>query len=113
MAAEGKAPAAAAVGDDTIARIRGGREKILREIRKVIVGQDRIVDDVMTAFFAGGHCLITGVPGLAKTLLISSLGRAMDLTFRRIQFTPDLMPADITGSEVLEEDPASRQRHLQ
>jgi len=112
MAAEGKAPDAAAVGDDTIARIREGREKILREIRKVIIGQDRIVDDVMTAFFAGGHCLITGVPGLAKTLLISSLGRAMDLTFRRIQFTPDLMPADITGSEVLEEDPTSRQRRL-
>ncbi len=56
-------------------------------------------------FFAGGHCLITGVPGLAKTLLISSLGRALDLKFRRVQFTPDLMPADITGTEVLEEDP--------
>jgi MoxR-like ATPase len=100
------------LGVAAIARIRDGKEKILREVRKVIIGQDRIVDDVITAFFAGGHCLITGVPGLAKTLLISSLGRAMDLQFRRIQFTPDLMPADITGSEVLEEDTATRQREL-
>ena len=97
---------------ESIARIREGKGKILREVRKVIIGQDAIVDDVVTAFFAGGHCLITGVPGLAKTLLISSLGRAMDLQFRRIQFTPDLMPADITGSEVLEEDPANRRREL-
>jgi len=97
---------------EAIARIRDGKEKILREVRKVIIGQDAVVDDVVTAFFAGGHCLITGVPGLAKTLLISSLGRAMDLQFRRIQFTPDLMPADITGSEVLEEDAASHRREL-
>jgi len=89
-----------------------GREKILREIRKVIIGQDAVVNDVITSFFAGGHCLITGVPGLAKTLLISSLGRAMDLTFRRVQFTPDLMPADITGTEVLEEDRATGGRNL-
>ena len=100
------------LGVAAIARIRDGKEKILREVRKVIIGQDRIVDDVMTAFFAGGHCLITGVPGLAKTLLISSLGRAMHLEFRRIQFTPDLMPADITGSEILEEDQATRRRDL-
>ncbi len=66
------------------------------------------MESVITSFFAGGHCLITGVPGLAKTLLISSLGRAMDLPFRRVQFTPDLMPADITGSEVLEEDRPTR-----
>jgi len=97
---------------DAIARIREGKEKILREVRKVIIGQEQVVDDVVTAFFAGGHCLITGVPGLAKTLLISSLGRAMALEFRRIQFTPDLMPADITGSEVLEEDPSSHRREL-
>ena len=108
MAPEPQASAA----PDVIARIREGKDKILGEVRKVIIGQDRIVDDVITAFFAGGHCLITGVPGLAKTLLISSLGRAMDLKFRRIQFTPDLMPADITGSEVLEEDPATRKRLL-
>ena len=70
------------------------------------------MDDVVAAFFAGGHCLITGVPGLAKTLLISSLGKAMELSFRRVQFTPDLMPADITGSEVLEEDRTTHQRAL-
>ena len=97
---------------DLLARLCQGREKILREIRKVIIGQDQIVNDVITSFFAGGHCLITGVPGLAKTLLISSLGKAMDLTFRRVQFTPDLMPADITGTEVLEEDRATGKRNL-
>ena len=97
---------------EALERLRVGKEKILGEIRKVIVGQEQIVDDVITAFFAGGHCLITGVPGLAKTLLISSLGRAMDLKFRRVQFTPDLMPADITGTEVLEEDRATGKRDL-
>ncbi|MCL2649195.1 MAG: AAA family ATPase [Phycisphaerales bacterium] len=101
-----------ASGIEAIERIREGKEKILREIRKVIVGQEQVVDDVVTAFFAGGHCLITGVPGLAKTLLISSLGRAMELQFRRVQFTPDLMPADITGSEVLEEDRTTHHRSL-
>jgi len=95
-----------------LAKLCEGRERILREIRKVIIGQDAVVNDVITSFFAGGHCLITGVPGLAKTLLISSLGRAMDLTFRRVQFTPDLMPADITGTEVLEEDRATGSRKL-
>ncbi len=99
-------------GVEAIARIGACKEKILREIRKVIVGQEQIVDDVVTTFFAGGHCLITGVPGLAKTLLISSLGKAMDLKFRRVQFTPDLMPSDITGSEVLEEDKSSHVRSL-
>jgi len=71
-------------GLDEIEKIRQGKERVLREIRKVIIGQERIVNDVLMAFFAGGHCLITGVPGLAKTLLISSLGRAMDLKFRRV-----------------------------
>jgi len=97
---------------EALDELRRGKEKILHEVRKVIIGQDDIVDDVVTAFFAGGHCLITGVPGLAKTLLISSLGRAMDLTFRRVQFTPDLMPADITGTEVLEEDRTTGKRSL-
>ena len=97
---------------ETLNQLREGKADILREIRKVIIGQDQIVEDVITAFFAGGHCLITGVPGLAKTLLISSLGKAMDLTFRRVQFTPDLMPADITGTEVLEENPATGRRKL-
>ncbi|HOF17309.1 MAG TPA: AAA family ATPase [Phycisphaerae bacterium] len=100
------------LGVEAIEKIADGKSKIMREIRKVIIGQDQVVEDVVTSFFAGGHCLITGVPGLAKTLLISSLGRAMDLKFRRVQFTPDLMPADITGTEILEEDSATRQREL-
>jgi len=109
MSAEHAAPHATV---EAIEKIGEGKKKILQEIRKVIIGQNQVVEDVVTSFFAGGHCLITGVPGLAKTLLISSLGRAMHLTFRRIQFTPDLMPADITGTEVLEEDRATGDRTL-
>ena len=79
------------------------RDRILAELRKVIVGQDAVIDLVLTALFTGGHCLITGVPGLAKTRLIETLAAILDLRFKRIQFTPDLMPADITGTEILEE----------
>jgi MoxR-like ATPase len=90
------------------ARVADGREKILRELRKVIVGQDDVVDQVLMALFTGGHCLITGVPGLAKTLLIKTIAEILDLSFKRIQFTPDLMPADITGTEILDEDGGRR-----
>jgi MoxR-like ATPase len=89
-------------------RVALGRERILTEIRKVIVGQDAVIEQVLMALFTGGHCLITGVPGLAKTLLIKTLAEILDLTFKRIQFTPDLMPADITGTEVLDEDAGHR-----
>jgi MoxR-like ATPase len=89
-------------------RVADGRQRILGEIRKVIVGQDEVLDQVLIALFAGGHCLITGVPGLAKTLLIKTLAQILDLTFKRIQFTPDLMPADITGTEVLDEQAGHR-----
>ena len=89
-------------------RIALGRERILAEIRKVIVGQDAVIEQVLMALFTGGHCLITGVPGLAKTLLIKTLAEILDLSFKRIQFTPDLMPADITGTEVLDEDGGHR-----
>src|SRR5688500_19384331 len=89
-------------------RVARGRERILSELRKVIVGQDEVVDQVLMALFTGGHCLITGVPGLAKTLLIKTLAQILDLTFKRIQFTPDLMPADITGTEILDEDGGHR-----
>jgi MoxR-like ATPase len=89
-------------------RVADGRTRILTEIRKVIVGQDEVIDQVLMALFAGGHCLITGVPGLAKTLLIKTLSQILDLTFKRIQFTPDLMPADITGTEVLDEKDGHR-----
>ena len=89
-------------------KVAAGRERILSELRKVIVGQDEVVDQVLIALFTGGHCLITGVPGLAKTLLIKTLADILDLEFKRIQFTPDLMPADITGTEVLDEDDGHR-----
>jgi MoxR-like ATPase len=84
-------------------RVQQGRDRILEQLRRVIVGQDEVVDQVLVALFTGGHCLITGVPGLAKTLLIKTLAEILDLRFKRIQFTPDLMPADITGTEILEE----------
>ena len=89
-------------------RVQHGRDRILAELRKVIVGQDEVVDQVLIALFTGGHCLITGVPGLAKTLLIKTLAEVLDLTFKRIQFTPDLMPSDITGTEILEEQHGTR-----
>ena len=90
--------------------LKHARERILTELRKVIVGQDQVVDQLLTALFANGHVLLVGVPGLAKTLLISSLARVFDLKFSRIQFTPDLMPSDITGTDVIEEDQATGKR---
>src|SRR4026209_2207095 len=89
-------------------KVAASRQKILSELRKVIVGQDEVVDEVLMSLFCGGHCLITGVPGLAKTLLVKTLSQILDLSFKRIQFTPDLMPADITGTEVLDEDNGHR-----
>jgi MoxR-like ATPase len=89
-------------------RVAEGRERILAELRKVIVGQDDVVEQVLIALFTGGHCLITGVPGLAKTLLIKTLAEILDLDFKRIQFTPDLMPSDITGTEILDDEQGSR-----
>jgi MoxR-like ATPase len=86
------------------------RERIITELRKVIVGQDEVVEQLLTALFANGHVLLVGVPGLAKTLLISSLARVLDLKFNRIQFTPDLMPSDITGTDIIEEDQGSGRR---
>ncbi|NTV47646.1 MAG: MoxR family ATPase [Chlorobiales bacterium] len=80
------------------------------EIHKVIIGQDQILEDLIIAILARGHCLLVGVPGLAKTLLVSTLSKALDLQFSRIQFTPDLMPSDITGSEILEEDQATKRK---
>jgi len=90
--------------------IAEARKKILTEIRKVIVGQDNVVDLLLVSLFARGHCLFIGVPGLAKTLLISTLANVLNLRFNRIQFTPDLMPSDITGTEILEEDRATGKR---
>jgi len=86
------------------------RDAILAELRKIIFGQEEIIELVMIALFTGGHCLITGVPGLAKTLLIRTLATILDIDFKRIQFTPDLMPADITGIDVIEEDRTTGRR---
>jgi len=93
---------------DLATRVAQGRERVLQELRKTIVGQDEVVDQVLMALFTGGHCLLTGVPGLAKTLLIKTIADILDLSFKRIQFTPDLMPADITGTEILDEEGGHR-----
>ena len=89
------------------------RDAMIGEIRKVIVGQDEVIEEVLIALFARGHCLLVGVPGLAKTLLIHTLADILDLEFNRIQFTPDLMPSDITGTDILQEDPATGKRQFQ
>ncbi len=89
------------------------RDAMIGEIRKVIVGQDEVIEEVLIAMFAKGHCLLVGVPGLAKTLLIHTLADILDLEFNRIQFTPDLMPSDITGTDILQEDPATSKRQFQ
>lgn len=95
---------------EAIEALAAAREKILGEIRKVIVGQDRVIEELMIAILADGHCLLIGVPGLAKTLMVSTLAGVLDLSFKRIQFTPDLMPSDITGTDIIEEDPATHTR---
>jgi MoxR-like ATPase len=87
-------------------------QKIKKEIGKVIIGQDTIIDQLIISLLSKGHCLLIGVPGLAKTLLIKTLAEVMDLNFNRIQFTPDLMPSDITGTEIIEEDPLSKKRNF-
>jgi len=95
-----------------VEHLKAAREKIVAELSKVIVGQDAVVEQLLTALFANGHVLLVGVPGLAKTLLISSLARVLDLKFSRIQFTPDLMPSDITGTDVIEQDEVTGKRSV-
>jgi len=95
---------------ETVERFHIELKKIDREVRKIIVGQKDVVNQVMISLLTGGHSIITGVPGLAKTLLISTVAQVLHLDFKRIQFTPDLMPADITGTEIIEEDRASGKR---
>jgi MoxR-like ATPase len=95
-----------------VEKLRDAHERIQRELGKAIVGQTEVVDGLLTALFANGHVLLVGVPGLAKTLLIRSLARTLDLSFSRIQFTPDLMPSDITGTEVIFVDPATGAREF-
>ena len=96
----------------TVERLHAAHEAILAQLGRVIVGQEQVIEELLISLFARGHCLLEGVPGLAKTLLVSTLARSLDLSFSRIQFTPDLMPADIIGTDVLEEDRATGQRQL-
>ncbi|MBW7898650.1 ATPase family associated with various cellular activities (AAA) [Candidatus Brocadiaceae bacterium B188] len=94
----------------TIEKVVNGRRKIKREIAKIIIGQEEVIDHLLIALFCKGHCLFVGVPGLAKTLLVGTLADVLNLKFNRIQFTPDLMPADITGTDILEQDHATGKR---
>ncbi|MFV0442734.1 MAG: AAA family ATPase [Planctomycetaceae bacterium] len=97
---------------DPVARLRFAYQQLRTELGQVIVGQEQVIEQLIIAVLAGGHCLLVGVPGLAKTLMVRSLGEALGLSFRRIQFTPDLMPADITGTEVIQEDRSTGTREL-
>ncbi|HYV65676.1 MAG TPA: AAA family ATPase, partial [Myxococcales bacterium] len=95
---------------ELIAELGRARNRIRAEIGKRVVGQQAVIDQLLVALFSRGHCLFVGVPGLAKTLLISTLADVLDLSFNRIQFTPDLMPSDITGTDIIEEDPTTGRR---
>ena len=110
MSEQNPAPQA---GDlEQVQKLQTAYAALKQEMQKVIVGQQQVVDELFTAMFCRGHCLLIGVPGLAKTLMISTLARILSLSFKRIQFTPDLMPSDITGTEVIHEDKATGQRHF-
>src|SRR5687768_5582202 len=93
-------------------KLRRGRDQIMSELRKLIIGQDAEIEQALTALYAGGNCLIVGVPGLAKTLLIHTIAQVLDLKFSRIQFTPDLMPSDITGTDIIQEDANTGRRSM-
>ena len=93
-----------------VERFHAVRDQILAQVRQVIVGQDEALEQILIALFVGGHCLITGLPGTAKTLMVRTIAETLGLQFRRIQFTPDLMPSDITGTDIIEEDPTTGHR---
>jgi MoxR-like ATPase len=94
-------------------RLKAGRDQIIAELQKLIVGQEDVIELVLLSLFTGGNSLIVGVPGLAKTLLIHTMAQVLDLKFSRIQFTPDLMPSDITGTDIIQDDPNTGKRHMQ
>src|SRR5712692_1337582 len=107
--------AGAALGKDdleAIRKLRDGFDHIKKELARVIVGQDQVIEELLIALFSRGHCILEGVPGLAKTLMISTLSKCLSLAFSRIQFTPDLMPSDITGTEVIEENRSTGHREF-
>src|ERR1700686_2879526 len=95
---------------ERIARFRSVRDEILAQVHSVIVGQDEVLEQILIGLFVGGHCLITGLPGTAKTLMVRTIAQTLGLVFKRIQFTPDLMPSDITGTDIIEEDPGTGRR---
>ena len=99
--------------EEMLDKLVAARGQILREIRKAIIGQDEVVEQVLISLFVGGHSILTGVPGLAKTLLVRTIANVLNLSFKRIQFTPDLMPADITGTDIIEEDRTTGHRSLE
>src|SRR5439155_6525519 len=98
---------------EAVRRLCEAFDNIKKQLARVIVGQDQVIEELLIALFAGGHCILEGVPGLAKTLMISTLARSLSLTFSRIQFTPDLMPSDITGTAVIQEDKSTGTRFFQ
>ena len=103
-------PAVGVSDQQMLQQLRTAHQKMRAEIGKIIIGQEKVLDELLMAIFCRGHALLVGVPGLAKTLMVSTLAQALDLTFKRVQFTPDLMPSDITGSEVIQDDPVTRER---
>ena len=94
--------------DEFLTKFKSHHQLVREELHKVVIGQDEVIEQLLAAVFTGGHCLLVGVPGLAKTLLVSTLAKVLDVNFKRIQFTPDLMPSDITGTNVLDEDESGR-----
>jgi MoxR-like ATPase len=95
---------------EAVEKLKEARDRIKNEIKKVIIGQEKVIDELLIALLSNGHCLLIGVPGLAKTLMISTIARILDLKFSRIQFTPDLMPSDITGTEIIQENVSTGER---
>ncbi len=105
-------PSTATEDEARLQQLHKGYQTIREQIGRVVIGQERVIDEMLMAIFARGHCILVGVPGLAKTLLVSTLAKVLSLSFKRIQFTPDLMPADITGTEIIQEDPVTRERRF-
>src|SRR5437899_12004074 len=111
MTSAPRSPLPAPSGDvELLERLADARKDLLAQVSKRIVGQREVLDGILTAIFSGGHALLVGVPGLAKTMMVQTVAEALDLKFARIQFTPDLMPSDITGTEIIEEDLATGKR---
>src|ERR671926_1688534 len=97
---------------ESISKLKSAFDDIKKQLTRVIVGQDQVIEELLIALFSKGHCMLEGVPGLAKTLMISTLSKCLSLAFSRIQFTPDLMPSDITGTEVIEENRSTGAREF-